>query len=397
MSDGPPLTGDELVALIMRQGDGLADLAARLASKSAGPEDMAKIAEEAEEANDRSRAASRKWAQGAAGTVGTVGAYLATTGVGAVVGGAVVAAAAIAYGVYEGILALWDLFEEDLDGEEDQQRVEAAIGWYLSRGLPFPEWNRDRHGHLAYYADELEQGASVIEGTNDATLRVGQLFVRGIAANDPYVVVALLVGGEGGRHFVYTGAPSDELTSKMHPAHLVTNRQALELLLLAIGTSVAQSRELPPTHWQAVVDHAKKGWLQGVTDAARAGVYHRGAVAFATAALQAEAMADYWRARLDDIEAASPGAVEAVFGIRHARRAEMSGTMFDRLGVEVAGAKRRAAEVPRSLADEMKPPVPEVVPLTGGEVAIGGGLAVAAGWFVLKTAAGAGIRRILGL
>lgn len=366
------------------------------AAQARSPVDMAKIGEAAEAARDADRDASRAWAKGAAGTVATVGAYLATTGVGAVVGLGIAAAAGIAYAAYEGALALWDLLEPDLDGEKEQARVKDQIGWFISHGLPFPEWNDGRHGHLRYYANELQEAREVIEGTHPVIFRVGELFNAAISECDPYVLAALLVGGEGGRSWVLSGSPSSEQAFPADPKHLATNKQAVELLILAVATSIAQSRGLPLTHWQAVVDHAKAGWEQGIADSAAAGVYHRGATAFADSALQAEAMADYWRARLDAAEAAAPGTLGGLFGIAHGgRRATLSGSIFDRLGAEKP-AVRRPSTVPDDVFCDVKPPATDAAPVSAATVAVGGGLAVAGGAFLLQTAAGAALRKLLG-
>lgn len=362
---------------------------------------MAQLAEDAEAERDAERSASRKWAASAAGTAGTIGAYLATTGVGAVVGGAIIAAAAIAYGAYEGILAIQDYFEHDYDGDDAQGRVKTEIAWYLDRSLPFPEFSKARHGHLEMYADELAGSRESIElmppdNYRAALLRGQDRFRASIASSDPVVLAALLVGGEGGRSWTYVRSLTSEANTKTDPKHIATNAQAADLLVAAIGVTAAQAQALPSTHWYEVILGARNGWARGVAEGIASAYEHTGSVGFAVAVLAAEDSAAGLRARLDAAEVAAPGTLGGIFGLKYATVATIAGSRFDRFAREAPTATRRAPQdVPQGALDLAKPPAPPSSPAV--PVAVGGTLLAAGALWILKSAAAAGVRRILGL
>lgn len=401
---------DSFFVHALKSVEDLATLAELAAGAQSAP-DLAAIAKNAEAARDADLAAVRSFTRGFATTAGSVaGAVALFGGPAGLALGVVIAGIGAAVGLAGEIGTwVWDLFDGD-DGKDVQEAVKNELAWFASHAWPFPEFNEHRHESLGAYREELTRSRESLErmppdDLREALFRCSALFRAAVAESDPIVLAALLVGGEGGRSWTYSGPIAGEDRGKVGRA---SNADAVKLLVTAIGTTTAQSLALPVTHWQAVIDAAIAGWESGVKRGQDTAYEHRGSVGMGTAQLYAEAAAAEIRATLDAVEAAYPGAVAAIFPAS-ARRAEELGSTLDRFG-SLLSPRARAAQadamtargVPDEIVDKLRPPPPAKPEAEAGAVSapvvLGLGAAtVGVGWFLLKSAAGAAFRRALGL
>lgn len=373
------LTGVESVDAFferaLRDVESFQDLATRAAAAQS-PGDLAKIGKEAKDAQTAKRRENQKWVAGTGGSIASVALMLgAASVIGAPLGVAIAAVAAAAVLVISSALEVIDYISPDHDGEKHQERAAEFAGRITSNGFPFPDFVKERHAHIRYWADELQGSHESIENMppehiRDALYRAGRGFLS--AVNDEAVVLAMyLVGGEGGRNWTYVRSLYSEQKSKSSPVHLASNRTAMDLMIAAVGVTCAREANLPATHFHACIDAARDGWEAGAAEASSSGYSNPGSAALGVARIWSEDTAARLRAQLDGVAAEAPGAVGMLYGNRYEGFAikEVSHGVTSWLGMLTKGRSAPVVDAPPdpvgarsidpAIANATKPPTPK--------------------------------------